>query len=294
MSVILGVEVGATRVRALVVDGEGAVTARADRTVGPQGVPAAVRAAVHAAAGGIGAVVGIACVDPQAAEATGVVEALTGEYRVSTPAASLGTAAAVAETWCGAARGVRDLACLVVGEEVSAGLLVDGQPWVGAHGLAGSAGWLALKPVERLDYRQRGCLDAEVSWRGIARRLAWRVEAGDFSRVVERAGGLDAVTADHVFEGARGGDGVAISVVRDTARYVGMAIANLCALFDPEMVVLGGALGAAKDLFLDPVRQECQRRLPPALFAHLRLEPSALAELAPAIGAARLAASARS
>ncbi len=289
----IGIAVGLTRVRALAVDPEGRVTHRVEATVPAEKVAAAVRDAVRRVGDGPGTPVGIACADPRSAEAGAIVDALGADYRVPAPPASLGTAAAIAEAWCGAARGVRDLACLVVGEDVSAGLLVDGQPWVGAHGLAGSAAWLALNPVERLDYRQHGCLDAEISWRGIARRLAWRVEAGDFSRVVERAGGLEAVTAEHVFDGARAGDGVAISVVRDTARYVGMAIANLCALFDPELVILGGALAAAQDLILEPVRLECQRRLPPALQAHLRLEPSSLGESAPALGAARLAATAR-
>jgi predicted NBD/HSP70 family sugar kinase len=115
------------------------------------------------------------------------------------------------------------------------------------------------------------------------------VEAGDLSRVVERAGGLDAVTAAHVFEGARAGDGVAISVVRDTARYVGMAIANVVALFDPEVVVLGGLIADASDLLLEPVRQETTKRLSPALADPLRLELPALGERGVAIGAARLA-----
>jgi glucokinase len=291
--VTVGIEVGTARVRALIVDDEGHIAGRAEQLVGPQGMPAAVRAAARGAGVRRGAVVGIACADPRSAAASAVLEALGADYDVPAPPTSLGLAAAIAEAWCGAARGVRDLACLVIGDEVSAGLLVDGHPWVGAHGLAGSAGWLALNPVERLDYRQHGCLDAEVSARGIARRLAWRVEAGDVSRVVEQAGSLEGVTAEHVFQGARGGDGVAISVVRDTARYVGMAIANLCALFDPEMVVLSGALAAARDLLVEPVRQECQRRLPPTLFTHLRLEASTLGEAAPALGAARLAATSR-
>jgi glucokinase len=218
-----------------------------------------------------------------------VCAALKQRFRVPAPAASLGSAVAIAETWCGAARDARDVVCLLVGEHVAAGVLLNGRPWTGAHGLAGSVAWLALNPVERQDYRQRGCLDSEISSRGIARRLAWRVEAGDPSAVVERAGGLEAVTAQHVLEGARSGDGVATSVVRDTVRYVAMAITNLCVLFDPEIVVLGGIVATAPDLLLEPVRLECQRRLSPELFAHLRLAASALGDAAAAIGAARLA-----
>jgi len=205
-----------------------------------------------------------------------------------------GAAAVVAEVWSGAAGGARHAICLSVGERVLAGIMLDGRPWAGAHGLAGSAAWLALNPVGRQDYRKFGSLAAEVSNKGIARRLAWRIQAGDHSAVLERAGDLDAITADHVFEGARSGDGVSISVVRDTAKYIGMAVANLASAIDPDVIVIGGAIASAGDLLLEPVRQECARRLPPALIEQFRLEMSPLGDDGVAIGAARLALLARS
>jgi glucokinase len=200
-----------------------------------------------------------------------------------------GAAAVAAEHWIGAATDARHAICLYLGDEVFAGLLLDGAPWAGAHNRAGAAAWLALNPVERQDYRKLGSLAAEVSAKGIARRLSWRIQAGDRSRVLEAAGGsLDAITGALVFDGARGGDGVAISVVRDTAKYIGMAIASLAATIDPEVVVVSGPVAAA-DLMLDPVRQECARRLPPDAMNDLRVEFSTLGPEAIALGAARLA-----
>jgi glucokinase len=199
-----------------------------------------------------------------------------------------GAAAIAAESWLGAARGATHAVCLYIGDEVFAGLLLDGRPWSGAHGRAGAAAWLALNPVERQDYRKLGSLAAEVSARGIARRLSWRIQAGDRSRVLDTAGSLEAITGEMVFAGARDGDGVAISVVRDTAKYIGMAVATLAATIDPEVVVVGGSVAAA-DLLLEPVRQECVRRLPPES-ADLRVEFSTLGPDAIAIGAARLSA----
>jgi glucokinase len=200
-----------------------------------------------------------------------------------------GAAAVAAEEWIGAAKGARHAVCLHIGEDVFAGILLDGKPWAGAHNRAGAAAWLALNPVERQDYRKLGSLAAEVSAKGIARRLSWRIQAGDRSRVLEAAGGsLDAITGQHVFDGARDGDGVAISVVRDTAKYIGMAVATLAATIDPEVVVVSGTV-AASDLMLEPVRQECARRLPPDAMTDLRVEFSTLGPDAIAIGAARLA-----
>ncbi|HVD90916.1 MAG TPA: ROK family protein [Vicinamibacterales bacterium] len=200
-----------------------------------------------------------------------------------------GAAAVAAEGWLGAAKGARHAIVLVIGEDVFAGLLLDGKAWTGAHNRAGAAAWLALNPVERQDYRRLGSLAAEVSSKGIAKRLSWRIQAGDQSRVLDQAGGsLEAITGQHVFDGARGGDGVAISVVRDTAKYIGMAVATLAAAVDPEVIVVGGAVAVA-DLMLEPVRQECARRLPHDAMADLRVEFSTLGPDAIAIGAARLA-----
>jgi glucokinase len=204
---------------------------------------------------------------------------------------SPGSAAVAAEAWIGAAQGAKHAVCLSIGENVYAGLLLDGRVWTGAHNRAGAAAWLALNPVERQDYRKLGSLAAEVAFKGIARRLSWRVQAGDESAVAERAGDLDAITAVHVFDGARNGDGVAISVVRDTARYIGMAVANLAATIDPEVIVISGEIATAKDLLLAPVLQECSRRLPTATMDGLRVGFSALGGDAVAIGAARLAMS---
>jgi glucokinase len=204
-----------------------------------------------------------------------------------------GAAAVVAEAWIGAAKGAAHAVCLVISDRVLAGILLNGCPWLGAHGLAGSAAWLALNPVERQDYRKFGSLAAEVSNKGIARRLSWRIQAGDHSAVLERAGDLESITAQHVFDGARTGDGVSISVVRDTAKYIGMAVANLATTIDPDVVVLAGTIAAAGDLLLEPVRQEAMRRMPPAMIEKMRIEISPLGDDGVAIGAARLAMLAR-
>jgi len=200
-----------------------------------------------------------------------------------------GASAMAAEVWLGAARGAQTAVSLWIGERVFAGILVEGRTWTGAHGRAGAAAWLALNPVERQDYRKLGSLAAEVGVKGIARRLSWRIQAGDHSAVLERAGDLDAITSTHVFDGARAGDGVAISVVRDTAKYIGMAVANLASTLDPEVVVIGGPVADASDLLLEPVRQECSRRLPGGAMDTLRVEFSSLGEDGVALGAARLA-----
>ena len=271
----LGLDLSARgRARAVVVDDVGAIAARFEGSD--------ARDAVHGAT------------DRRAADVAGIASPVEQpDVTLAEPTVVVrctpGAAAVAAEAWIGAAKGARHAVCLHVGEEVFAGLLLEGRPWAGAHNRAGAAAWLALNPVERQDYRRLGGLAAEVSSRGIARRLSWRIQAGDQSRVLDAAGGsLDAITGAMVFDGARGGDGVAISVIRDTAKYIGMAVATLAAAIDPEVVVISGTVAAA-DLMLDAVRQECTRRLPPDAMQDLRVDFSSLGPDAIAIGAARLA-----
>jgi glucokinase len=260
--------------RAVIVDESGAVTAREEGSRHEDVMTSATR--------------------NRRVDAIGVAIPENADQRVGIAGApvtrcSPGSAAVAAEAWVGAAQGARHAVCLSIGEHVYAGLLLDGRVWTGAHNRAGAAAWLALNPVERQDYRKLGSLAAEVAFKGIARRLSWRVQAGDESAVIERAGDHDAITAVDVFDGARSGDGVAISVVRDTARYIGMAVANLAATIDPEVIVISGEIATAKDLLLEPVLQECARRLPAPTMEGLRIGFSALGGDAVAIGAARLA-----
>lgn len=281
----LGLELADNGARAVVVDESGRIAWRggkrqADAHALTTLVKAALKEAGRVAAAGLA---GHDPIPPPLAEAVGAAAGVT-------PIPSqAGLAAVSAEAWCGAGRNHTHVVALTLGERVAAGALVAGVLLAGAHGLAGSASWLAINPVERQDYRKSGSLDAEVSARGIARRLVWRIQAGDRSAVLEKAGKLESITADHVFAGARARDGVAVSVVRDTAKYIGMALANLVATLDPEIAVLGGPVAEAGDLLLEPVRQECARRLSPSLLETFRLEMSPLGADAIAIGAARLA-----
>ncbi len=288
----LGIELAERATTAVAVDEAGRVVGRTERDSASGAAVGAAREALAAAGAASGAPrVGLAAEDPGASGSTEAAADLQRAFGGALPGViGSGSAAALAEAWCGAARGARHVVYFAIANHTSAGVVSEGRVWAGAHGLAASVAWLALNPVEREDYRKLGCLEAEVGAAGIVRRLIWRIKAGDRSRVLDLAGGdMDAITVDHLFDGARNGDGVAISVVRDTAKYLGMAIANLAIVVDPEVVVLGGAIASAGDLLLEPVRTESARRLPPPLLQSMRIELSSLGADAPAIGAARLA-----
>jgi len=250
----------------------------------------AAKKAITAAKGRIGAVA-VALPAANVAVPDDLSKALGGIGKGAPTAIAAGTAAAIAEQWRGAARGARQVIAFSIAEHVTAGLLVDGRPWRGAHGLASSVGWLALNPVEREDYRRLGALEAEVAAAGIVRRFVWRIKSGDESSVSDQVkGDFSKIAAADVLQGARAGDGVSISVVRDTAKYIGMAVANLATMFDPEVIVLGGIIASSGDIMLDAIRTETSRRLMPEQNEQVRIELSTLGDDAVAIGAARAVA----
>ena len=287
---ILGVEVREDAVLAVAADDAGAITRRGkhEGATGSSAVDA-VRAALG---GGQATAIGVAVRDrredsvPEVAKA--IVAAAGGS--LSPRILTRGCAVALGEQWRGAAKGGNQVIALIAADSVHSGLVIDGTPFEGAHGLAGAAAHLALNPVEREDYRRFGSLQAEIGAAGIVRRLVWRIKSGDRSRVLDMAGGdIMAIQVQQIFEAARNGDGVSISVVRDTARYVGMAIANLVAIADPDIVVVGGLIADAADQLLQPSQMEAVRRLPKSMAESLSVVAATLGDDGGPLGAARAA-----
>jgi len=294
---MLGIELREHAALAVLVGEDGEVRARAEadgsRDLAASAIDALAR--VTASNGAI-ASLGVSSIAPESPATAAALAALEPRFAgafAHDGAVASGTAAALAEAWIGPAKHARDIVFFAVDEYTTAGIVRDGVAVTGAHGHGPAVAWLALNPVEREDYRRTGCLQTEAAAAGIVRRLVWRIKTGDRSRVEEMVDGdLSRITVAHVLDGARHDDGVAFSVVRDTAKYLGMAAANLVAVADPEMLVLGGLMASAADLLLDPLRTEITRRLPRFMIDALTIAPAALGPDAAAIGAARLAAAA--
>ena len=290
----LGISVDTGRARAVVADAGGVVVARGESAAGsmPDAVTGAVRAALSGAPGARPLAVGLSVPDPDISSHPSDLSFLFAAIGETVPVRTLGcgAASALGEVLFGSERGARHLVAFSIDPSVSAGVISNGALLSGAHGLAGSVQWMSLNPVEREDYRRMGCLEAESSAAGIVRRFVWRIKSGDRSSVTAAAGGdLNAITLEMILNGARDNDGVSVSVVRDTIRYIAMAVSNIAAVVDPDVIVLGGILELSAALLLEPIRQECARRLPPGIHSRARIEASTLGADAAPLGAARFA-----
>lgn len=148
--------------------------------------------------------------------------------------------AALAETRLGAGRGKQNVIFVDVGEGVGAGLVLDGHLLRGHNGTAGELGHTVIiedGPLCRCG--NRGCLEAIAGGPAILERL------GD-------AGGITKVS--DVVMRAMANDPDCIRALADAGRHIGLATGNLCNLFDPERIVVGGDLARAGELLLGPIR----------------------------------------
>lgn len=173
------------------------------------------------------------------------------------------TAAALGEHYFGAAKDYADTIFIdasVLG--IGAGIVLNGKLFKGSQGFAGEAGHMVVDPNGPLcGCGNRGCWEAVLSSPAIAGRLRERIERGEPSVAVDLVGGdLDELTLETVHQAAVMGDAPAEAVLIEASRWMGYGLANLINIFNPQLVILGGALSQTLAPYLDEVRQAVRDR----------------------------------
>jgi glucokinase len=198
--------------------------------------------------------------------------------------------AVLGEWWVGAARGARHAIGITIGTGIGGGLIIDGRLYHGASDVAGEIGHTTIDTEgRRCKCGNYGCLEAYASGPNIALRAVEELEAGAESRLRALVGGdLRKITAQTVYQAAADGDELALEVVNDTAKFLGVGIGNLLNVFNPEVVVVCGGVTLAGDHLFEPLRREVARRaFKPAVNA-CRIVPGELAGTAGVYGAAKI------
>lgn len=149
-----------------------------------------------------------------------------------------------------------------MGTGIGGGLVLDGRLVHGACGVAGELGHTTVDLAGRLcACGNRGCLEAYASGPNIAARAREGIEEGRESALRELVNGeLSGITALTVYEALRLGDAYAREVMRETATVLGVGIANLINMFNPEMVVVVGGVTRAGEYLFAPLREEVRNR----------------------------------
>lgn len=196
--------------------------------------------------------------------------------------------AALGEMWLGAGKGRQDMIMVTLGTGVGGGVIVNGRAIVGSGGAGGEIGHFCVNYEEKdtCGCGKTGCLEQYASATGIARLARLRLAKNDDPSEL-RGCEMKKITAKTVFDALKEGDKVAEEIVEEFGSYLGHAMANLAAVTDPAVIVIGGGVSKAGEIILGYVEKYYQEK---AFFAnrHTKFILAELGNDAGICGAAKL------
>jgi len=200
-------------------------------------------------------------------------------------------AAALGEFYFGAGRGAKHMIYVTASTGVGSGLILDGKLYHGADGMAGEIGHTILLPNGPLcGCGNRGCLEALASGTAIACRAQERVTRGAPTLIADLAGSdLQRITAEMVAQAAVQGDEEAQQILDEAIGYLGIGVANLVNLFNPQLIVIGGGLTHIGESLFQSVRRAIGRYAFPKPAQTVRVARAQLGDHVGVLGAAAVA-----
>ncbi|WP_170237225.1 ROK family glucokinase [Streptococcus hyovaginalis] len=222
-------------------------------------------------------------------EVGSVIEAETGiSFAIDNDA----NVAALGERWVGAGANNPDVVFVTLGTGVGGGVIADGNLIHGVAGAGGEIGHMIVEPENGFTCTcgNHGCLETVASAIGVVRvaRLLAESYQGD-SQVKAAIDSGDNVTSKDIFEAAQSGDVFANSVVDKVCHYLGLAVANISNLLNPDSVVIGGGVSAAGEFLRSRVEDNFKKYTFPQVRQSTKIKLAELGNDAGIIGAASLA-----
>lgn len=196
--------------------------------------------------------------------------------------------AALAELNYGAGKGAKNLVCITVGTGIGSGLIVNGKLVRGASNAAGEIGHIKLQMENGPlcgcgDY---GCLEAFASGPAIVAMAEEYIKGGKSTKYRELA--KTEITPYVVAEAAKQGDVVAKKIFEIMGNYIGIGLASVVNLLNPEKIVIGGGVADAGDLLFNPIKETLKKRTMPIQGSAVKVVHAELGNTAGVIGASLL------
>ncbi|MGA1825350.1 MAG: ROK family protein [bacterium] len=193
----------------------------------------------------------------------------------------------------GAGRNASSLVCLTLGTGIGGGIILDGKIWHGCKGMAGEVGHMTIiHDGIRCNCGNRGCLEAYASATALVNFTVDSLKQGDesiLSQVIERG---EEITAEIIYKAAMDRDSLSLRLLQQTGRYLGIGIATLINLLNPEMIILGGGMAHSWDMFYPAMAEEIKERAFDIPAASAQIVKAQLGNDAGILGAAALIAQA--
>ena len=162
--------------------------------------------------------------------------------------------AALGEMWQGGAKGCKDVIMVTLGTGVGGGIIVDGKIVAGFNGAGGEIGHITVNndEIEACNCGQYGCLEQYTSATGIV-RVAKRKLAKTASTTALTK--YEPLTAKDIFDEAKAGDEIALSLVEEVCGILGSALSNMACVVNPEVIVIGGGVSKAGSILIDCIQK---------------------------------------
>ncbi len=197
--------------------------------------------------------------------------------------------AALGELNFGAGKGCENLICITVGTGIGSGLIINGKLVRGASNAAGEIGHIKLQmhdgPI--CGCGDTGCLEAFASGPSIVAMAEEYIMGGKSTKYREMANGND-ITPFIVAEAAKAGDPVARRIFTRMGEYIGIGMASVVNLLNPEKIIVGGGVADAGDILMTPLKETLKKRAMKIAGETVEVVPAQLGNTAGVIGASLL------
>ncbi len=197
--------------------------------------------------------------------------------------------AALGELNFGAGKGCENLICITVGTGIGSGLIVNGKLVRGASNAAGEIGHIKLQMQDGpiCGCGDTGCLEAFASGPSIVAMAEEYIMGGKSTKYREMANGND-ITPFIVAEAAKAGDAVARRIYTKMGEYIGIGLASVVNLLNPEKIIIGGGVAGAGDILFTPLKETLKKRAMKIAGDTVEVVPAQLGNTAGVIGASLL------
>lgn len=197
---------------------------------------------------------------------------------------------AMGEFFYGSAHGKQNFIYLGTGIGLGGGIMIDGKLFKGSKGFAGEIGHTLLyKEGVRCGCGSNSCWETYVGPRYIMQRIRQTLAAGQQSIIRELVqGNLNLINMDIVIEAAKNADKIASDTLDEIGHHLGRGISNLINIFNPELIVMGGALSPASPWIIPIIEEEIRKHALAPLIEDLNIVPSKLGQDSNVMGAVAL------
>ncbi len=308
---VLGVDVGGTKIAAAVITGEGKVISRdyspTSAQAGPQvvidNILATIDRAISSSNVGLSQLCGIGIA------AAGIIDSENGKvifspnlpgwhevplgdavqqrFNVSTYLGNDASLAALGEWRFGVKKQVTNLIYITVSTGIGGGIICNGKLYTGVLGAAGEIGHMTIDVNgPRCNCGNVGCWETLASGTALAREAVRQINEGAKTAITSLVSGdLTKVDAKVVFEAAKQGDKLANQLIARLGYYLGVGLTNLVNIFNPELILIGGGVAKMGDLLLEPAIKVVKQRAFTTSATSVQIKPALLGDDSSILGA---------